>query len=179
MAAANRITTPRNKAGLMPEQEAYARSRAMGMSPQEAKVTCGITYSISTIRKWERTQEVSDRIIELSHLLSQNAIVNSGLDRSWVIQRLMTVVDRCMQNEPVRDKEGNPIGVYEFNSTGANQALRMLGDTLGLFKPVEKKPEDDYAHLSDDDLTRIARQLAQEVGIIEADPRIEAPPDAQ
>ena len=161
--------------GLTPEQEAYCRGRAMGMSIEEAVSAAGNSVSVHTARGWEgptghnRNPLVVDRINELASLAAQNAILKSGLDREWVISRYMKVVERCMQAEPVYDKQGNPTGEYRFDSTGANNALRALGDTLGLFKPVEKKPEDDYAHLSDDDLARITAELAAQLGFAQAD----------
>jgi hypothetical protein len=46
----------------------------------------------------------------------------------------------------------------------------MLGDTMGMFKPPEKK-DDEFATLSDSDLQRIAQELASQTGLlaIEAD----------
>lgn len=156
----------RTKAGLTMGQEAFCRGRATGMTIEEAWRVSGAMVSLSTAQGWERKSEaVRDRINELSKMATDNAILKTGLTREWVISRLMTVVERCMQAEPVTDKKGEPTGEYLFDATGANQALRMLGDTMGLFKPAEKKPEDDYANLSDDDLARIAAELAAQTGI--------------
>ena len=120
-----------------------------------------------------------NRINELSAMATRNAILKTGLDREWVISRLMSVVDRCMQTEPVLDKKGEPTGEYGFDAAGANTALRMLGDTMGLFKPAEKKEGDDYANLSDDDLTRIVAELAAQTGLIEIGAGTQAPAGAQ
>lgn len=158
--------------GLTVEQEAYCRGRAVGMSIEEAISAAGSSISIKTARDWEAPNSgnklVRDRINELAAIAQKNAILKSGLDREWVISRYMKVVERCMQAEPVRDKEGNPTGEFTFNASGANQALRALGDVLGLFKPVEKKPGDEYEHLSDDDIARIAQELAAQTGLLEA-----------
>lgn len=156
--------------GLTAQQEAYARARAMGMSTEEAVKAGQIDISIHTAHKWNKLTKVSERINELAAIATKNAIIKTGLDREWVLSRLMTVADRCMQAEPVLDKEGAPTGEYKFDASGANAALKMLGDTMGLFKPAEKKPEDDYANLSDDDITRIVAHLAAETGLIETGP---------
>lgn len=158
----------RHDSGLTVEQEAYCRARAMGMSIEEAHLACGLKLAVSTCKTWERkVPAVAKRINELSAMATENAILQTGLNREWVISRLMSVAERCMQAEPVLDKEGTPTGEYKFDASGANQALRMLGDTMGLFKPAEKKPEDDYANLSDDDLRRIAAELASQTGLLE------------
>lgn len=165
---------------LTPQQEAYCRARAMGMTPQEAIVTAGLSITVHCARDWERTlPHLRDRIGELTAMATQSAILKTGLDREWVISRLMSVVDRCMTAEPVKDNKGNPTGEFRFDSAGANTALKMLGDTLGLFKPAEKKPEDDYANLSDADLARIAQELAAQTGLLEVPAGDQAAPGPQ
>lgn len=169
----------RLETGLTAEQEGFCRGRAMGMSPQEALTAMGGTCKISTVKGWERNnQHVRARIADLSAMASKNAILKTGLDREWIIGRLMSVVDRCMQAEPVMVK-GEPTGEFSFDSSGANQALRMLGDTLGLFKPAEVQPGDEYANLSDDDIARITAELAAQTGLIEFAQGVKAAPGAQ
>lgn len=153
--------------GLTPQQEAYARARAMGMDIAEAHIAADVSVSINTAYKWDRLPIVRARIEKLSMMATENAILQTGLTREWVISRLMTVVERCLQAEQVLDAKGEPTGEYKFDSSGANQALKMLGDTMGLYKPADKKPEDEYNNLSDEDIARIARDLAAEVGLLE------------
>jgi phage terminase small subunit len=163
-----KINGARTDDGVTVVQEAYCRARAMGMSIQEAVTAIGSKIVVETARDWERVNpSVRNRLNELTKIATQNAILSTGLNREWVIQRLMTVADRCMQAEPVLNKQGEPTGEYTFDASGANQALRMLGDTLGLFKPAEKKPEDDYASLSDEEIARIAAELAHQTGLLE------------
>ena len=171
------IRTPER---LTVQQEAYARCRAMGMDAKEAVMAIGNVVSASVARNWERTNDpLKERIVELTALCTQNAILKTGLDREWVIKRLMSIVDRCMQAEPVVAKDGAPTGEYKFDAGGANTALRMLGDTLGMFKPAERKPEDEYAQLTDADIARIAGELAAQTGLLEAPQGTQAPPGTQ
>lgn len=149
---------------LTPEQEAYCRGRAMGMTQVEAAQAAGLTRR--GVQEWEKRPHIKARISELAEFATKNAILQTGLDREYVISRLMNVAERCMQAEPVLDKEGSPTGVFRFDSAGANQALKLLGDTLGMFKPQEKRPEDDYANLSDNDIARIVGELASQTGLL-------------
>lgn len=152
--------------GLTVEQEAYCRARAMGMSAREAWCAIESKLKYTTVQAWERkVPEVVNRIQELAKAATGNAILKTGLDREWVMTRLMQVAERCMQAEPVMVK-GEPTGEYQFDSAGAIHALKLLGDTMQMFKPVEKKPEDDYANLSDEDINRIAQELAAQTGLI-------------
>lgn len=153
--------------GLTISQEAYCRARALGMDVDEALLAIGAPVAKRCAQKWEREDpRIRSRINELSDAATKNAILKTGLDREWVISRLMSVVERSMQAEPVLDREGSPTGEYKFDAPSANQALRMLGDTMGLFKPAEKQAGDEYANLSDDDLRRIAHELAQQTGLL-------------
>jgi hypothetical protein len=31
------------------------------------------------------------------------------IDQEWVLSRLALVIERCLQNEPVRDRKGDPV----------------------------------------------------------------------
>lgn len=156
------------------EKEAFCRGRAMGMSVDEAMVMGNISKSRSTVNDWLMEPTVKKRIAFLSSMATKNAIVATGLNREWVISRLMEVTQRCMQAEPVVamvDGVMKETGQYKFDAAGANQALRMLGDTLGMFKPQDKKDDDDLSHLTDDELARLAQDLAAQTGLLPAPAR--------
>lgn len=55
------------------------------------------------------------------------------LDANWVLQRFKDISDRCMQAEPVLDREGKPTGEYRFDAAGANKSTEMIGKHLGMF----------------------------------------------
>lgn len=67
----------------------------------------------------------------------------SGITKEWIIERFKTISDRCIQEEPVLDKDGNPTGEYRFDSSGANNATAHLGKIIGVFEKdnEQKKPE--------------------------------------
>tara|TARA_R110000751_G_scaffold63570_1_gene131042 strand:+ start:1338 stop:1841 length:504 start_codon:yes stop_codon:yes gene_type:complete len=49
------------------------------------------------------------------------------IDAAWVLRQAVKVHERCMQAEPVIDKEGGSTGEYKFEHTGANKALEIIG----------------------------------------------------
>ncbi|UJP04426.1 MAG: hypothetical protein LZF61_05950 [Nitrosomonas sp.] len=143
------------------------------MSIDEAILASGNSIKITTARGWESAASgnalIKRRINELSEIAQKNAILRTGLNREWVISRLMRVVERCMQAEPVVkliDGDLVETGEYQFDSRGANTALKALGEVIGLFRPVETKPGDEFAHLSDAELKRIATELASQIGLL-------------
>lgn len=164
--------------GLSIEQEAYCRARALGMGKAESVKMAGLK-NVNNATQWEKLPAVQERIQELIEIATQNSIIKTGLDRGWVISRLMTVTERCMQAEPVmvRDDDGSmvPSGEYKFDSSGANKALELLGRTLRMFDGKDKEQDNEYANLSDDDIARIAAELATETGLIAHIAGAEAP----
>jgi phage terminase small subunit len=80
------------------------------------------------------------------------------IDADWVVSRLKRVAERCLEAEPVLEfdpaektmvhkqamvedpetGEQRIVGVYQFDSKGANGALKLLGEHLGIYvKKVE------------------------------------------
>jgi phage terminase small subunit len=64
------------------------------------------------------------------------------LSAEWVLNNLRTVAERCLQAEPVRERvDGEWVQktdadghlVWEFDSSGANRSLELLGKHLGMF----------------------------------------------
>ena len=69
--------------------------------------------------------------------------------QEYIIEKLKTVVERSLQEQPVMkfdydekqlvqetvlDDTGREIGVFTYDSAGANKALELLGKTLGIYK---------------------------------------------
>lgn len=52
----------------------------------------------------------------------------------WIIERFVTIAERCMQIEPVYDRKGRPIGQFKFEPQAALKALEMLGKTMAMFR---------------------------------------------
>ena len=56
-----------------------------------------------------------------------------------LIRDILEVKNRCMQANPVLDKEGNETGVWKFDSNGANKALDMLAKHVGFYETDNKQ----------------------------------------
>lgn len=101
---------------------------------------------------------IKAEIEELLKQASEKALVTA----EFVIRGLREVAERCLQAKPVmvfdpvekcmvQKTEIDPVdgeekGVWEFDSTGANRALQLLGMNLNLFKDG-KGSEDDLRDL--------------------------------
>lgn len=95
--------------------------------------------------------EILMRIKEAMDERSKQTMV----DATFVVEGFKEVFARCMQRVPVLefdpvekrlvqkkeiDENGNEVGVWEFDSVGANKALEMLGKHLAMFteKSIQK-----------------------------------------
>ena len=56
-----------------------------------------------------------------------------------LMRDILEVKNRCMQANPVLDKEGNETGVWMFDSNGANKALDMLAKHVGFYETDNKQ----------------------------------------
>ena len=63
----------------------------------------------------------------------KNRSERTEINQDWIIERLVEVVGRTMQHEEVLDRQGKPTGEFRFDSAGANRALKLLGQHLGMF----------------------------------------------
>jgi phage terminase small subunit len=115
----------------------------------------------------------------ISHIIEckiAERAANAHVDAEYVLINLKSVVDRCMQTEPVmtfdkaekayvqaRDDEGNPM--YQFDSKGANQALELIGKHIGMFidrKEININNSFDVTKLSTEEI-RIELEKQQKI----------------
>jgi hypothetical protein len=76
----------------------------------------------------------SDPAAQIMQLPKVKVPQASSFGEAWVIERCVTIAERCLQIEPVYDKKGRPIGKFTFNAAGALKALEMLGKSMALFR---------------------------------------------
>lgn len=101
-------------------------------------------------RLLQRRPEIRERVRELREekerresVVADRALERAGISKSYVITRLHEIVERCMQHEPVLDREGNQVYVetpsgklapaYTFDAKNAKGALHLLGLEVGMF----------------------------------------------
>lgn len=64
----------------------------------------------------------------------------------YVFSTIIDTIERCKQEEPVRDKDGNETGEYVFNAQAVLKGAELLGKHLKLFTDkVEVSTDDDLA----------------------------------
>lgn len=114
-------------------REQYARFRAKGMIPAKAAIAAGFASGSGTYSTLEKDGEIIARIQHLKELHEEDKIQRraakiasartvgeqTGYSRAWVLQQLAENAARASQD-----------GEYK----SANEALKLIGDDLGMFK---------------------------------------------
>jgi phage terminase small subunit len=125
---------------LTPKQERFIQEYLIDLNASQAALRAGYRNGGSG-SQLIRKDHVS-RAVEAAKEARANRM---KVTADYVLENLKTVVERCLQHEPVEkwnperrkrehvtDTSGNPL--YQFDSTGANRALELIGRHLGLFK---------------------------------------------
>lgn len=104
----------------------------------------------------------------IEYLMDQAARRND-VSVDYVLSNLKEVAQRCLQAEPVLDREGNHTGEYRFDSSGANKALELIGKHLKMFTDkVEATGKDGgplYSELTDEQVNARINELLKQSGI--------------
>ena len=113
---------------LISQNVTSAYQKAYGCSEDAARKNGGRLMANEGIRS-----EIERRQQQITEQVEKDA----GISVQWVLDSLKTVADRCMQAEPMFDKEGN-IVEYRFDSSGANKAIENIGRYFGMWNDKMK-----------------------------------------
>lgn len=118
-----------------PKQERFCQEYVVDLNATQAAIRAGYSEkTAASIGNENLTKpEISAKIAEL-----QNDIANKlEVDASWITERLKQIAERCMTAEPVMIRAGGEMiesGEYQFDASGANKALELLGKRTGYFE---------------------------------------------
>lgn len=125
---------------LNPKHEMFAQGLARGQSAVEAYIAAGFKPNSGNACTLKAKESIIKRVSailsdreKIQELATQRAVTELAIDKKWVLTRLVTNVERAMQNEPVLDSEGKPTGDYRYEGSVANRALELVGKELGMF----------------------------------------------
>jgi phage terminase small subunit len=139
----------KNEDGLNPRQAAFVQEYLIDLNATQAAIRAG--YKCSTV-----SSATARGCLLLANINISRAVMAAKAERSerthitqdFVIDRLLEILDRCMQKAPVMVRSGRKFvqkkdskgkDVWQFDSTGANRAAELLGKHVGLFEADNKQ----------------------------------------
>jgi hypothetical protein len=167
------LAKQRTRSGPAPDmvlREKFAQAVAAGKSLTDAyklvrpEATAKPASLNRMAMRFGNEEWVQKRVAEIKADAARIATEQTGIDKAWVVTRLKTVVERCLQAEPVLDREGTPTGEYTFAHAGANKALELLGKEIGMFVDRKEVRTGSLDNISDAELTRLAQEFAAQAG---------------
>ena len=119
----------------------YVKDRNGSRAYKAAGYKCGTPGSIAACTSQTlKKANIRLRILELDGNARQSAqkaedrvALARVIDKVWVVNTLVSNVDRSMQAEPVLDKDGQRTGEYQYQGNVANRGLELIGKHLGMF----------------------------------------------
>ena len=130
-------------------------------------------YGTDNVDKTARTnawvlRSNTDNMLYIKHL-TEIRREEIGVNENFVLEQTKELIDRCMQAEPVFDKQGDPTGEWQFNANGANKALAELGKYLKMDKPKEVTPDQNlYKKILEDFISNKLNPLTASVELEKA-----------
>ena len=126
---------------LHPKQEVFCNEYLIDLNGAAAARRAG--YSEKCARQ-QAVQNLAKHYIHtrMEYLMKQRAR-NLKIDQTWVFKNLMEVVGRCLEKQPVLEfdydekklvqkvDEESGLGVWQFDSHGANKAMETLLKHMG------------------------------------------------
>lgn len=125
------------------KQRTFCEEYLIDLNGTKAAIRAGYSEvsAYSEANRLLRKDEVRTYIKELMDKRSEITLIDSN----FVLESLRDTAQRCMQATPVmvfdpvekamvQKKDEEDRNVWEFDSTGANRALELIGKHLGLFE---------------------------------------------
>ncbi len=115
---------------LSEKEEAFCQEYLVDLNATQALIRSGHQCPNPMVigRKLMNLQSIRSRIDELFEERSRG----TGIDARWVLNAAVELHNRCMANVKPLDSNGLPIGVYRFDSSGANAALKTIGKHISV-----------------------------------------------
>lgn len=152
------------------KQQRFVQEYLVDLNATQAAIRAG--YSEKTARSIASElltkPDIQAAVTDGKQKISQK----TGLSVQWVLERLSSVAERCLQCEQVLDRKGDPVYVetpngeeavaFTFQAGAANRALELLGKHLGMFVEKVEHTGKDGGPIQTEDIseTERARRIA-------------------
>jgi len=163
--------------GLTDKQEKFCQEYLIDLNGTQAAIRAG--YSKKTANEIAAENLAKLSIQNYLNELRKPLIEKTGITQEWVLNRFKEISDRCVQAVPVMRYDpvnkmmvqaveedpntGEMVGLWTFDSSGANKATEMIGKHLGFFEKDNKQKDTSFIlPATPEQLKEIADKLKNE-----------------
>lgn len=117
--------------GLTPKQQRFVDEYLYDLNATQAAIRAG--YSTKTAGQQASRLLTNVNIQGEIAAQQRDRAARAEVTKDWVLRRLVSVAERCLQHEEAEDEDGEPTGQFEFQPQAATRALELVGKHLGMF----------------------------------------------
>lgn len=144
---------PENEIHLNDSQERFCQEYLKDLNGTQAAIRAGYSAHTSNEQAARLLAKVSVKA-RVQELMAQRQ-VRTQLTADKVLKDIEDVRQRCMQGEPVLDREGNPTGEWKFEAHAALKASELQGKHMKMFTDkVEHSGQINVANVTDEELDK-------------------------
>ena len=119
------------------KQKQFCEEYIIDLNGTQAAIRAG--YSAKTANEQAAQLLAKLSIQEYICVLKNKRSERVKYSQDELMRDILEVKNRCLQANPVLDKEGNETGIWKFDSNGANKALDMLAKHVGFYETDNKQ----------------------------------------
>lgn len=123
------------------QQKQFADEYLVDLNATQAAIRAG--YSPDAARSY--ASQLLDREEVAAYISEKQAKISGKLGWSYerVLLNFANVYERCMQGEPVTDRDGNPTGEWKFEPMAALKANENIGKHIGFYEKDNDQKKSD------------------------------------
>lgn len=123
--------TKKTHEGLTPKQKCFVGEYLVDLSATQAAIRAGYSEKTAEQQGYRLLRNV--QVAGAVQKAMEKRAERTDITQDYVLNGIKTLVERCIQAEPVRDKDGNHTGEYRFEAFAALKGYELLGKHLKLF----------------------------------------------
>lgn len=116
---------------LTPKQKRFVGEYLIDLNATQAAIRAG--YSQKTANEQGARLLANASVQAAIGKATEQREKRTQITQDYVLNGIRDLVERCIQAEPVRDKEGNETGEYRFEAFAALKGYELLGKHLKMF----------------------------------------------
>lgn len=120
-----------DKTILTDKQKMFVQEYLIDLNATQAAIRAGYSENCAGEQGYENLKK--HEIIKAIEKAQEKRIQRILITQDQVLKDLIEVKNRCLQQESVKDKDGNETGEYVFKEQGVLKACELLGKHLKMF----------------------------------------------